>query len=156
MSKQKPDKKTIRAILTSALISNSPSLLFTLLGITIAGHLDTRLAEKLQERDRQHAEASLKRDVLQSLAGSRHLLLKPDATGEEEIYIVLNQISVVYANHPEVISARRTLHKDLGVPTRLEVNLLSLTEAMAKAAKVPVDQLDENFFLRPFAPNYSI
>lgn len=104
--------------------------------------------------NRQHTKNLLKRDVLRRLAGNRFALTKPGAGGgsKGEPFIALNEIFVVYADHPKVISALRKMHEDLALPDRLLGNLVSLIKAMAKAAKVPIHQLNDDFFLRPFTP----
>lgn len=52
----------------------------------------------------QHSDNELKRDVLRRLVGNRAALLEPSADVTKEPFIALNEIFVVYADHPEVIS----------------------------------------------------
>ena len=86
------------------------------------------------------------------VGGNRFVLTKPGVGSKGEPFIALNETFVVYADHPEVISALRKMHENLALPDRLPDNLLSLVKAMAKAAKVPIHQLNDDFFLRPFTP----
>ena len=100
----------------------------------------------------QHTKNLLKRDVLRRLVGNRFVLIKPGVDNKGEPFIALNETFVVYADHPEVISALHKMHENLALPDRLHDNLLSLVKAMAKAAKIPIHQLNDDFFLRPFTP----
>jgi len=126
--------ETIATILISALVSG-------LLATCVSFYLN-----------RQHAKNLLKRDVLRRLVGNRFVLTKPGVGSKGEPFIALNETFVVYADHPEVISALRKMHENLAVPDRLPDNLLSLVKVMAKAARVPIYQLNDDFFLRPFTP----
>jgi hypothetical protein len=126
--------ETIATILISALVSG-------LLATCVSFYLN-----------RQHTKNLLKRDVLRRLVGNRFVLTNPGVGSKGEPFIALNETFVIYADHPEVIYALRKMHENLALPDRLPVNLLNLVKAMAKAAKVPVHQLNDDFFLRPFTP----
>lgn len=126
--------ETIATILISALVSG-------LLATCVSFHLN-----------RQHTKNLLKRDVLRRLVGNRFVLTAQGVGSKGEPFIALNETFVVYADHPEVISALRKMHEDLALPDRMPGNLLSLVKAMAKATKVPIHQLNDDFFLRPFTP----
>lgn len=126
--------ETIATILISALVSG-------LLATCVSFYLN-----------RQHTKNLLKRDVLRRLVGNRFVLTKLGVGSKGEPFIALNETFVVYADHPEVISALRKMHENLALPDRMPDNLLSLVKAMAKAANVPIHQLNDDFFLRPFTP----
>lgn len=126
--------ETIATILISALVSG-------LLATCVSFYLN-----------RQHTKNLLKRDVLRRLVGNRFVLTKRGVGSKGEPFIALNETFVVYADHPEVISALRKMHENLALPDRMPDNLLSLVKAMAKAANVPIHQLNDDFFLRPFTP----
>ena len=102
---------------------------------------------------RQHTKNLLKRDVLRRLVGNRFVLTKLGEGGKGEPFIALNEIFIVYADHATVISALKKMHENLAVPNRMSDDLISLVKAMAKAAKVPINQLNDDFFLRPFTPS---
>ena len=127
-------EETIATILISALVSG-------LLATCVSFYLN-----------RKHTKDLLKRDVLRRLVGNRFVLTKPGVGGKGEPFIALNETFVVYAEHPVVISALRKMHEELASPDRMPDNLVSLVKAMAKAAKVPIHQLNDDFFLRPFVP----
>ena len=102
--------------------------------------------------NRQHTKNLLKRDVLRRLVGNHFVLTAQGEGSKGETFIALNETFVVYADHPEVIRAFRKMHEDLALPDRMPNNLLSLVKAMAKVTKVPIHQLNDDFFLRPFIP----
>ena len=61
-----------------------------------------------------------------------------------EPFVALNEVFVVYAEHPQVITTLKKMHEELGVKDRLVDNIVTLTKAMAKAAKVPIRGLSRN------------
>ena len=70
-----------------------------------------------------------------------------------EPFIALNEAYLVYAKHPDVISALRKMHEELGMSDKLDQNLLNLIKAMSEAAEMPIShQLNDDFTLRPFTP----
>ena len=69
-----------------------------------------------------------------------------------EPFVSLNKIFVVYAEHPQVIAALKKMHEELGVKGRLSDNIVTLTKAMAKAAEVPVQELNDEFISQLFTP----
>ena len=108
--------------------------------------------------NRRYSEVGVKRDVLRRFVGSRYRLTEKYMSGEEyvggegEPFIALNEVFVVYAEHPQVISTLRKMHEELGIPDRLRDNIVSLVKAMAEAAKVPIRELNDDFITRPFTP----
>ena len=101
-------QETIVTILVSAMVSG-------LLATCVSFYLN-----------RQHTKNLLKRDVLRRLAGNRFVLTAQGVGSKGEPFIALNEIFVVYADHPEVISALRKMHEDIALPDRMSDNLLSL------------------------------
>ena len=99
---------------------------------------------------RSYTELSIKRDVLRRFAGNRSALTgaAPDRSGE--LFAALNEIFVVYADHPDVIRALTTLHAERDQSARLDDNVTTLVKSMAKAARVSVSGLNDSFILIPF------
>ena len=128
------NRTTIIATLLSGLISG-------LVVATFAFHLDSK-----------HDERELKRDVLRRFVGNRYLLTELRMGHQGEPFVALNEAFIAYADHPEVISALRKMHEQLGVPNRLSDNILTLTKEMAKAAEVNIRTLNDDFITRPFTP----
>ena len=96
---------------------------------------------------------SAKRDVLRRFVGNRYVLTSVPPMGKVgEPYVALNEVFVVYAEHPQVITTLKKMHEELGVKDRLVDNIVTLTKAMAKAAKVPIQELNDEFISRPFTP----
>lgn len=127
-------QETIATILISALVSG-------LLATCVSFYLN-----------QQHTKDLLKRDVLRRLVGNRFVLTTSTVGSKGEPFVALNETFVVYADHPEVISALRKMHEELNRPGRLTDNLLSLVKAMSRAAKVLIHQLNDDFIVRPFTP----
>ena len=120
------------------------------MGLTIAGWLISGLLGAfaatyyqswLHQRERS-------RDVLARLSGNRHFL-----TGHRHLYntaepfISLNEIFIVFARYPDVISALKKYHRTFSLD-----DLLTIIEAMAAASRVPLDNVDGEFFKAPFTP----
>ena len=97
-------------------------------------------------------ERELKRDVLRRFVGNRYFLTAGQQSESGEPFIALNEIFVVYAQDREVIDAIKKMKEELDKQNRLIDNILTLTKAMAKAAKVPINGLNDNFIVEPFTP----
>ena len=80
---------------------------------------------------RGYNELEVKRDVLRRFAGNRYLLTESRVGRDGEPFVALNEVFVVYADHPQVISAPRKMHEELGIQNRPSDNILTLTKAMA-------------------------
>ena len=102
--------------------------------------------------NRRYSEVEVKRDVLRRFVGSRYRLTGKEMGGEGEPFIALNEVFVVYAEHPQVISTLRKMHEEISIPDRVPDNIVSLVKAMAEAAKVPIRELNDDFITRPFTP----
>lgn len=94
----------------------------------------------------------IKRDVLRRFVGNRYALTESLMGQAGEPFIALNEIFIVYAKDQQVIAALNKMHEELGLPGRLSDNIVTLTKAMANAAKVPLNQLNDEFITRPFTP----
>ena len=90
------------------------------------------------------SEDRWKLEVFQRIVGNSHFA----ATGSEgpsgEPYVALNEVSVVFANDTEVISALEKLHRE-----KDGESLIDLCKAMAEALKLP---LNEEFIAGPLTP----
>ena len=129
---------------------SSNPLVYAIITILLSGLLATGISFWLHYR---FSILSTKRDVLRRFVGNRYVLtslLHEGRVGEP--FVALNEIFVVYAEHPQVIAALKKMHEELGTEDRLVDNIVTLTKAMAKAAKVPVQELNDEFIARPFTP----
>ena len=121
-------------------------LLKTVLPILFSGILATIIAVSLQHRNNV---LMIKRDVLRRFVGNRYALTENLKGHAGEPFIALNEIFVVYAKDQQVITALKKMHEE---PGRLRDNIVTLTKAMALAAKVPIKGLNDEFITRPFTP----
>ena len=76
----------------------------------------------------------------------------PGESRTAEPFIALNEIFVVFADFPPVISAIKKMYDEFNQPGRLEDNFLTLIKAMAAASDVPIINLNDEFIMRPFIP----
>ena len=133
---------------TTELIAINPIFLAVttviLSGIT-AALVSSHLLKRKDERE-------LKRDVLRRFVGNRYFLTAGRQSKSGEPFIALNEIFVVYARDREVIDAIKKMHEEIRTENRLIDNILTLTKAMAKAAKIPISGLNDNFIEAPFTP----
>ena len=117
-----------------------------LLGALLVAFLQSYLHQKYDQREQ-------KRDVLTRFVGNRHFLTGPlMGNSSAEPYISLNEIFIVFADSPSVISALKKFHQELNQPGRLVDNILTLTKEMATASDVRIDKLNDDFISRPFTP----
>ena len=94
---------------------------------------------------------SAKRDVLRRFVGNRYLLTSPSNISREgEPFVALNEIFVVYAEHPQVIAALKKMHEELGTKGRLVDNIVTLTKAMAKSGGCVGSRIDRRVHLLAF------
>ena len=99
----------------------------------------------------RYEKREIKRDVLRRFVANRYRLTGSHISNGEP-FIALNEVFVVFSEHPEVILALIKMHQELGRDDRLIDNVVTLTKAMAKAAKVPIRNLNDEFIIRPFTP----
>ena len=96
---------------------------------------------------------SAKRDVLRRFLGNRYVLTSvPPMVKAGEPFVALNEIFVVYAEHPQVIAALKKMHEELGEKGRLVDNILTLTKAMAEAVEVPIQEYERRVHFPAFHP----
>ena len=115
----------------------------------VSGSLAAGISSYLNQK---HINNQLKLDVLSRLVGNRSAMVGLNVDGTKEPFIALNEIFVVYADHPKVISALRKMHEELDIEGRDPDNLVSLIKAMSESLNLPIDQLNDEFFLQPFSP----
>lgn len=125
------------------------SLENTLLPILLSGILAVIISSWLQRR---FNVLTIKRDVFRRFVGNRYFLTVSLKGQTGEPFIALNEIFVVFSENQQVIAALKMMHEELSVPNRLNDNIVTLTKAMAKAAKVPTNDLNDEFISRPFTP----
>ena len=89
---------------------------------------------------------------MRRFVGNRYCLTPGRQSESGEPFIALNEIFIVYARDREVIDAIKKMHEEIHTENRLIDNILTLTKAMAKAAKVPINGLNDNFIEKPFTP----
>ena len=120
----------------------------TILPIMLSGLLAAIISVSLQRR---FNVLMIKRDVLRRFVGNRYALTESLKGHAGEPFIALNEIFVVYAKDQQVIAALKKMHEE---PGRLSDNIVTLTKAMALAAKVPINDLNDEFITRPFTPPF--
>ena len=127
------------------------NLVYTVLAILFSGLLATIIAHCMQ---RNYNVISVKRDVLRRFVAYRYVLTNPmrQSGHFEEFFVALNEICVVFAGEQEVISALKKMRNEIDKNDQLYGNLINLLKAMAKAAKIPLKDLDSDFLLTPFTP----
>ena len=112
----------------------------------IAGVIISRLLHQKYE------ERSIKRDVLRRFVGNRYILTEQHKGQGGELFVAMNEIFIVYAGDGKVIDALKKMHEELNRPERMSSNLITLTKAMASAAKVSLHEFNDDFILTPFSP----
>lgn len=102
---------------------------------------------------RRHEMRKQQFEVLRKIVGTRFALTE-NTTPEAKVYFfsALNEVVVLYHDHPEVITALHNLHRELNVPDRLHDNLVSLFKKMCEVLGMKKSGLNDEFFLRPFSP----
>ena len=121
----------------------------TILPILLSGILAVIISSWQQRR---FSVLIIKRDVLRRFVGNRYALTESLMGQSGEPFIALNEIFVVYAKDQQVIAALKKMHEELRLSDRLSDNIVTLTKAMAKVAKVPINDLNDEFITRPFTP----
>ena len=111
-----------------------------------------RQAEHLQQEQWKRDELELRRDVFRRLFAYRYRLTESLAGKDGEPFIALNEAFVVYADFPKVTNALTKLHDELESEGQLTLNIIALVRAMADAANISVQDLDDGFIERPFTP----
>ena len=136
-----------------SLIRRSSSILLVLISVSsivIAGgawciNYETLQRENLEDR----------RDVLRRIMGYSYRLTEGRTGQDGEPFIALNEASIVFAEHREVIDALETLHRGVTEgEEQLVPNLVELIKAMIVASELPphAQDLPEQFLVTPFVP----
>ena len=116
--------------------------------ILTSGAVSVILSFYLRSR---YEKLEVKRDVLRRFVANRHRLTGA-GVADDEPFIALNEVFLVFSEHPQVIAALRTMHQELGNGDRLFDNMLTLIKAMSKATKLPIRDLNDEFIMKPFGP----
>ncbi len=127
------------------------SLVISLISAVFAG-MALINSRRLQKEQWEQDKLNLRRDVLRRLFAYRYRLTESLMGGDGEPFIALNEARIVYAGFPRVTEALNKMHRELGIEGLLSLNIVALVRAMANAANVSVDDLDESFIERPFTP----
>ena len=136
-----------------SLIRRSSSILLVLISVSsiviAVGawciNYETLQRENLEDR----------RDVLRRIMGYSYRLTEGRTGQDGEPFIALNEASIVFAEHREVIDALETLHRGVTEgEEQLVPNLVELIKAMIVASELPphAQDLPEQFLVTPFVP----
>ena len=125
-------------------------VLISVSSIVVAGgawciNYETLQRENLEDR----------RDVLRRIMGYSYRLTEGRTGQDGEPFIALNEASIVFAEHREVIDALKNFHRGVTEEDeQFEPNLVELVKAMIVASELPphAQDLPEQFLLEPFAP----
>ena len=100
----------------------------------------------------RHEKRKQQFEVLRKLGGSRYALTE-NTTQEVKVqfFSALNEVVILYHEHPDVIKALQNMHRELKISDRLHDNLVTLFKAMCKVLKISNNGLNDEFFLRPFS-----
>ncbi len=100
----------------------------------------------------RHEERSQKLQVFRTLMANRHgLIVNPDPDVKRDFFRALNEAFVVFGNSPEIIECINnfSIHKN-----RAPDNVTILARAICKDLKINVASLKDEFFTKPYTPNY--
>ena len=112
-----------------------------------------RQSARLQQDQWRHDELDLRRDVLRRLLAYRYRLTESFVGSKDgEPFIALNEAWVVYAGCPQVTGALIRMHDEIGEEGRLSRNIVAVVRAMADAANISVEHLNDNLIEHPFTP----
>ena len=89
---------------------------------------------------------------MRRLLAFRYRLTKGHMVTDGKPFVALNEAWVVFAGFPDVTKALSTMHNELGQDDRLPPNIIALVRAMAAAAEILLQDLDDDFIERPFTP----
>ena len=107
---------------------------------------------------RRHEKRKQQFEVLRKIAGTRFTLINnvnvmdsmPEVT--VQFFSALNEIVVLFNESPDVIKALKNMHGNLGNPTVIENDLVTLYKEMCKVLNIKNNDLNDQFFLKPFSP----
>ena len=94
----------------------------------------------------------IKQSVFRHIVSNRYHLTNPALYGfNKDFFSALNEVSVIFNRNKKVIEALRRYHDELK-SDRMIYNLLVLVREMAIELKIPMDVLDDYYFIHPFIP----
>ncbi len=126
------------------MLANNAPIWLVLVVALISGLIGAALTLYVQA---QLDERSVKRDVLRRVAGNRHVLTqRVPLPPSGEPFVALNEAFIVFANHPEVLTALENLRTG---GNRDAENVVALIKRMATASGVDIG-LDDAFIDTPF------
>ena len=103
---------------------------------------------------RLYENRKIKFDILRKLVGYRFYLTANSIDSiNNEIYVALNEVVVVFHNNKSVIIAIKKMHEQLQIPNRLVDNFISLIKEISKVLHVNFNELNDSFLETPFVPN---
>lgn len=106
---------------------------------------------KLQEDQWKRDELEIRRDVLRRLFAYRYRLTEALKGKDGEPFIALNEAWIVYADFPKVRKALTKMNEK-GKGNNLCSNMVEVVRAMATAANLPTQNLDDRIICSPFTP----
>jgi len=106
---------------------------------------------------RIYENRKVKFEILRKLVGYRfHLTASNIDSLNNDFFVALNEVVIVFHNNKEVIAAIMKMHEQLGMPNRLVDNLLTLIKLIAKVLNIKVSDINDSFLESPFIPNKKI
>ena len=124
------------------------ALVSALSGAVIGGGIVALWTQRLADKSERRR---MRRDVLRRLAGHRYLLTSNFKGSDGEIWVVLNEIVVAYADDKTVMGALDAFRKAVQQGFQAH-DLDPLIRAMAEAADLPAESLDADRIESPFTP----
>ena len=123
------------------------SLIVAIVSVCIAA-VTVCMSKRLQENQWKRDEMEARRDVLRRLVAYRYRLTESLKGMDGEPFVALNEALVVYAEFPQVMEALTDINNGKG----LSRNIVDLVRAMAMAANLSIDNLNDEFIEHPFTP----
>ena len=111
-----------------------------------------RESGRLQKQQWRRDELELRRDVLRRLFAYRYRLVETLKGKDGEPFIALNEASIVYEGFPKVTGALNLLRREPTEEGSLSRSIVAIVRAMAEAAEISVQDLDDCSIERPFTP----
>ena len=125
----------------TGLISLGFALVTAVLGGAVGAWCQARSSRKSEDLKQ-------KRDVFRRFFGNRHRFSDQDSA---EPLVSLNEVFIVFADSPSVLSAWEKFHAESGRPDCFHSNLTTLVQALAKAADLDSDRLTHDLINRPIS-----
>ena len=121
----------------------------TILAAIVGASAGAVVASWYQARNfRRAEELKYKRDVLRRFVGNRHKWTGANQTPEEP-YTSLNEVFVVFADSPDVISAFNKFLHEADRKDRFHDNSEELVRALADASGVDISNVSNDVISRP-------